>query len=73
MSVDYDDDMGVIDMTDSLIVNTDDDGGVISITGGNFPVNGRGDPYRFGVKCKHANGSIVLVRTDMDYQTLVID
>ena len=69
---DLDIDCGVLDMSEHIVVEVDDEE-LVTVVEGRFPMSGQGDPYRFGVLCRTRDDDKVLVGTDMDGQTLVVD
>lgn len=62
---------GIIDMRGELVV-THEGGFLTSHEGAEFPMVGDA-PYRHGVLCLDPEGRVVLVTTDMDFETLVGD
>lgn len=72
MSTDYDSDMGVLDLTQSLMVKIDNDE-IADVIRGEIPCTSAGDPYRFGILCLDQSGNPITLSTDMDYQTLMVD
>ena len=71
MFIDFDEMTGVLDLSDQLVVEVED-GLVVGCLKGEIPQFSSGDPYRHGFYCLDQKGGLVLVTTDMDFQTLVI-
>ena len=73
MSLDYDTDIGVLDLRDTLVVEIDEEGCLTNVIHGSIPETSSGEPYRFGIDCRDVAGNVVRLTTDMDFQTLVAD
>jgi hypothetical protein len=71
MSTNYDSMTGILDLTDTLVVEIDGQD-VTACLEGNIPQYNSGDPYRHGFYCRDQYGKKVLVTTDMDSQALVV-
>jgi len=61
------------DCRDSVALEVDEDGYIISVIEGVFPVSDSGDPYPHGVICRDQDKNYIWVTTDMDFQTLVAE
>lgn len=66
----YDFVTGVLDFTNKLVLEVDEDGLVVGCVEGEFPTLSDDSPYRFGVICHDTQGNRILVTTDLDFETL---